>query len=393
MMTLFQEMEFCGFTLRNRTVRSATWTGLAAEDGRCTDRLIDFYEQFAENEVGLIIAELTYIMPNGQAVPSQVGIANDEMLPALRQLTDRIHAADSKIAMQIAHCGAQTLLKLDPVWGPSDVANTAFECTPQAMKLDEIQKCVQAFADAADRVKRGGFDAVQIQAAHGWLISQFLSPQKNKRTDEYGGPIQNRARFLYDVYAAVRGKVGSEFPVIVKLNCQDFVENGMQEDDALLVTEQLESMGLNAIEISGGTPEAGSLSAARLNISQVTEEAYFASQVKKIKERLSIPVIIVGGIRSLTKAREILDTGVADLVSFARPLIREPGLIKRWKEVDPSKALCISCNNCYATATTSDGLHCAVEQAEKMKKLAQSKNSELISNERNFVSAIRKRLE
>ena len=389
MTTLFQKVDINGLTLRNRTVRSATVTGLAEEDGRCSDKLIELLEKLAIGEVGLIITGLAYVLPNGQAIPKQLGIHDEAKLHDLLRLTDRIHAIGGKIAMQIGHCGPQTPLQIKPVWGASKVTNTAFECTPQAMTQEDINECVQAFAQAADRVKRAGFDAVQIQAAHGWLISSFLSPNKNKRTDKYGGSIQNRSRFLSEIYTAIRNSVGEDFPVLMKLNCKDFVDDGFEERDALFVAEHFEKTGLDAIEISGGTPEAGSLSSARLNIKAVEDEAYFEPYARMIKAKLSIPIILVAGIKSLEKINQILDNNSADLVSFCRPFIRESNLINRWKEGDETKARCISCNNCYATIVSPDGLHCSVE----LKKEKGAETTEDNKNEQNFVSVIRKGIE
>ena len=359
-------------TLKNRSVRSATWAGMAEADGRCNKKLIKLLEALALGEVGMIITGLAYVLPNGKAAPRQLGIYDDAMIPDLLQLTERVHATDGKIAMQITHCGVQTLIadNMDfPLWGPSAVSEKLSGRMPKAMTQREIKETVRAFASAADRVKRAGFDAVQLHAAHGWLISQFLSPARNKRTDKYGGPIENRGRFLFETYRAVRRSVGKDFPVLVKLNTKDFIRGGFKEKDALFVAKRLEEMGLNAIELSGGTPASGKLSAARENIRKVADEAYFLPLAKKIKKQLSIPVILVGGIRSFGKVNDILKTGTADLVSMARPFIREPGLIKRWKEGALKKALCISCNRCYGTAMSPDGISCGAERSTKQKGL------------------------
>lgn len=371
MSALFQETDINGMTLKNKSVRSATWTGKAEPDGRCSKELIKLLEDLALGEVGLIITGLAYVLPNGKAAPRQLGICDDDMIPDLLQLTKRVHAAGGKIAMQISHCGIQTLIADNtdlPLWGPSAVAEKLSGRMPKAMTQSEIKETVRAFANAADRVKRAGFDAVQIQAAHGWLISQLLSPTRNKRKDKYGGPIVNRARFLFEIYRAVRRSVGKDFPVLVKLNTKDFVRGGFNEKDALFVAKRLEEMGLNAIELSGGTPASGKLSAARENILRVADEAYFLPLAKKIKKQLSIPIILVGGIRSFGKVNDILKTGAADLVSMARPFIREPDLIKRWKEGALKKSMCISCSRCYGTAMSPEGISCGAERSTKQKR-------------------------
>jgi 2,4-dienoyl-CoA reductase-like NADH-dependent reductase (Old Yellow Enzyme family) len=312
-----------------------------------------------------------YVVPNGQALPRQLGIHNNAVMSDLKKLTKRVHAANGKIAMQIVHAGVQTMMperKDVPVWGPSPVQDKLFGWTPKAMTQREIRETVQAFARAAGRVKRAGFDAVQLHGAHGYLISQFLSPFRNKRTDKYGGPIENRARFLFEVYRAVRKTVGKRFPVLVKLNSKDFVRGGMHEKDAVFVSKGLDKIGIDAIEMSGGVPASGDLGPARQKIRKESDEAYFLPIVKKIKKQVSVPIILVGGVRSLPAVNHILEAGAADMVSMSRPLIREPGLVKRWKDGDRKKAKCISCNQCFRVAMTPTGVYCVLDQRARKKK-------------------------
>jgi 2,4-dienoyl-CoA reductase-like NADH-dependent reductase (Old Yellow Enzyme family) len=366
MAELFDEIEINGMTLKNRSVRSATWAGMAEQGGRCSLKLTRLMEKLARNDIGLIITGFAYVLPNGQALTRQLGIYDDALIPNLLRLTERIHAASGKICMQIVHAGVQTVLrerKDRPVWGPSAVYDGIFQKTPKAMTQREIKETVHAFARAADRVKRAGFDAVQLHAAHGYLVSQFLSPSRNKRTDKYGGPIENRARFLFDIYRAVRKSVGKNFPVLVKLNAKDFVRGGLNQRDTLFVARRLEQMGIDAIEISGGIPASGDLGPARLRIRKAKEEAYFLPLARKIRKQVSVPIMLVGGIRSLKTVNQILKTGAADFVSMSRPLIREPGLIRRWKEGDRKKAKCISCNQCLQAGRSPEGVYCVVERS------------------------------
>lgn len=371
MTELFDEIEINGMALKNRGVRSATWTGMAEKDGRCTTRLIELMEELARGEVGLIITGFAYVMPNGQALNKQLGIYDDAMIPNLLKLTKRVHAANGRIAMQIVHAGVQTVVRERRdarTWGPSAVYDSLFRRTPKAMTQQEIKEVVRAFARAADRVKRAGFDAVELHGAHGYLVGQFLSPARNRRTDKYGGPIENRARFLFEIYRAVRKSVGRNFPVLIKLNTKDFVRGGLNQRDALFVARKLDEMGIDAIEMSGGVPAAGDLGPARPKISKATDEAYFLPLAKKIKKKVSCPIILVGGIRSYRAVNHILKTGAADLVSMSRPLIREPGLIRRWKEGDRKKAKCISCNQCFGAARTREGIYCVMERRAKTRR-------------------------
>jgi len=374
MAELFDEIEINGMVLKNRSVRSATWTGMAGKDGRCTTRLIRLMDELARGDVGLIITGFAYIMPNGQALKNQLGIYDDAMIPNLLKLTKRVHAANGKIAMQIVHAGVQSVVRQRrdaPTWGPSAVYDSLFRRTPKAMTQREIKETVHTFARAADRVKRAGFDAVELHGAHGYLVSQFLSPARNRRTDKYGGPVENRARFLFEIYRAVRKSVGRNFPVLIKLNTKDFVRGGLTQRDALFVAKRLAEMGIDAIEMSGGIPAAGDLGPARPKISKATDEAYFLPLAKKIKKEVSVPIILVGGLRSFNATNNILKTGVADLISMSRPLIREPGLIRRWKEGNRKKAKCISCNQCFGAARTREGVYCVMERLAKTRKKKQ----------------------
>ena len=373
MAELFDEIKISGMALRNRSVRSATWAGMA-EDGRCSVKLIELMEELARGDVGLIITGFAYVMPNGQALTKQLGIHDNAMIPNLLQLTERVHAANGKIAMQIVHAGVQSVVRQRrdaPTWGPSAVYDSLFRRTPKAMTQREIKETVHTFARAADRVKRAGFDAVELHGAHGYLVSQFLSPARNRRTDRYGGPIENRARFLFEIYRAVRKSVGRNFPVLIKLNTKDFVRGGLNQGDALFVAKKLDEMGIDAIEMSGGVPAAGDLGPARPKIRKASDEAYFLPLAKKIKKKVSCPIILVGGIRSYRAVNHILKTGAADLVSMSRPLIREPGLIRQWKEGDRKKAKCISCNQCFGAARSPEGVYCVVERLAKTRKKKQ----------------------
>jgi 2,4-dienoyl-CoA reductase-like NADH-dependent reductase (Old Yellow Enzyme family) len=321
--------------------------------------------------VGLMITGFAYVLSNGQALPRQLGIHDDALIPALCELTKRIHRAGGKICMQIVHSGAQTALPETPerpLWGPSAVYNKVYRKTPKAMTQADIRETVQAFARAAGRVREAGFDAVQLHGAHGYLVSQFLSPATNKRTDKYGGTVENRARFLLETYRAVRKTVGKDFPVLIKLNSKDFLRGGLTQKDALFVARKLDELGIDAIEISGGGPSSGHLGPARTKINKLADEAYFSTLAAKIKKEVRAPVILVGGIRSFKTAESILSSGTADMISMARPFVREPGLIKRWKQGDLKKATCISCNGCFQSAGSSEGLHCVVERRLGKKK-------------------------
>jgi len=223
MTDLFESTVLNGMTLSNRFVRSATWEGLATAEGYATERLTELLGDLARGEVGLIITGHAYISPEGQAAPGQLGIYTDRHVPSLKEMVGKIHAAGGKIAVQISHGGRYALKFPDVVrLGPSAV-ETRGKLQCREMTLEEIHTMTGQFAEAARRAMAAEFDAVQFHAAHGYLLSEFLSPFFNKRTDAYGGPVRNRARFLLEVVNAVRREVGSTFPVLVKLNSQEFL--------------------------------------------------------------------------------------------------------------------------------------------------------------------------
>jgi 2,4-dienoyl-CoA reductase-like NADH-dependent reductase (Old Yellow Enzyme family) len=363
MNTLFEQTAINGMKLSNRFVRSATWEGMAAEDGASTDKLTDLMTALARGGVGLIITSHAYVSPAGQAGPWQLGIYKDALGPGLEKMVKAIHDNGAKVVMQLAHAGFFANAKLigKTPMAPSNVEG--FAKTPrQEMTLEDIREIVESFGTAAKRAQNAGFDGVQIHAAHGYLLSQFLSPAFNRRTDEYGGEIRKRARAVVEVLKQIRQTVGRKFPVLVKMNCRDFIENGLEIEDSLEVGEMLVSEGLDAIELSGGILVGGKLSPSRMGIKSEEKEAYFQNDAMAFKKKIGVPLILVGGNRSFQVAERLIREGVADYISMSRPLIREPGLINRWKTGDLSKAACVSDNQCFVPAAKGQGIYCLTEQ-------------------------------
>lgn len=367
MAKLFEKSIINSMELANRFVRSATWEGMAGADGSCTRPLIDLTAQLAEGGVGLIITGHAYVSPEGQAGPWQIGVHSDGMLPGLTDMADAVHRAGGKIALQIAHAGCYGFASgtgLEAV-GPSCGIP---EKTPSCRELtqEEISGICAAFGRAAGRAKAAGFDAVQIHSAHGYLLSEFLSPFFNRRNDEYGGPVENRARIVLEVLKSVRGAVGDDYPVLIKLNSQDFIDGGLTADDMLAVAGLLEKGGVDAIEMSGGTIYAsGEFSAIRTGLlAKPEEEVYYRDTALRFKRDIAVPLMLVGGIRSLDVAEALVAEGVADYVSLCRPLIREPGLVNRWRSGDRRRAGCLSENACFGPLMKGEGLVCPVKKGE-----------------------------
>ncbi len=364
MSILFEPAVLGGISLRNRIVRSATWEGMCDEAGAPTGRLIALYEALAEGGVGLILSGYAYVLPEGKQTPGKMGMHDDALVPPLRELTRRVHAKGGTIAAQLVHAGGQAFRRVSglPPVGPSAVSLPHYGEPPEPLAVEGIGRIAEAFGRAAARAKEAGFDGVQLHGAHGYLIGQFLSPLTNRREDGYGGSLANRARFAVEVLGAVRNAVGRGFPVWIKLNGEDFLDGGLRLADSIGAARILERAGIDAIEVSGGTPGSGDRPAARTRIDTPEKEAYHRTFAKAIREKVNLPVGVVGGLRSLSLLEEIVRTGDADFVSMARPFIREPGLVRRWTAGDAARATCISCNGCFRPGLSEGGIYCVVER-------------------------------
>jgi 2,4-dienoyl-CoA reductase-like NADH-dependent reductase (Old Yellow Enzyme family) len=366
MADLFELVSINGMSLANRFVRSATWEGLADKDGAVMPKLTTMMIELARNDVGLIISSFAFVSPEGKTMPGQLAVYDDRHLPGLREMVQAVHSAGGKMALQIVHGG---LFANPALTGREIVGSSAGEKGGRFLRKEEIPGIISAFANAARRAKRAGFDAVQLHAAHGFLLNQFLSPAFNKRTDEFGGRLENRARLLLEVVKCVREAVGPDYPILVKLSSEDFLEGGLSCDEAIQVAVMLEKASVDSIELSGGTvasPEK--LIASRPgNLPAPEQEVYYREAIKLYKQKVKVPLMLVGGIRSYEVADELVRSGAVDYVTMSRPLICEPGLIKRWREGDRRKAECISDNACFAPGLDGSGIYC-VTMAKKRSK-------------------------
>lgn len=358
---LFEKSNINGLSLANRFIFSATWDGNADDNGFCTQRNIDMLVERAWGGVGLIITGKAYVKPEGKSAPWQLAVYSDEFVDGLTNMTRAIHDAQGQIVLQLAHGGCYALSALTghEAMGPSANSTDKFPSCRE-MSVQEIDEVVQAFGKAAGRAKKAGFDGVQLHAAHGYLLSEFLSPFFNKRTDNYGGSIENRARILLEALQAVRDEVGEEYPVFVKINSEDFVEGGLTQDEMLQVCAMLERAGVDAIEMSGGTIYAsGAYSSCRMGaLDSLEKEVYYKEAAVRYKEKISVPLLLVGGIRSPEVSERLVIEGLTDYVSLCRPLIREPKLISRWRSRDTNPATCKYCNGCFGPGLKGNGVQC-----------------------------------
>lgn len=344
---LFSPFSIRGLSLRNRIVRAATYEKRADADGFVTGEILDLYRALARGGAGLIITGGALVHYRGRAFPRMLCVHSDNYIEGLRRLSDAVHAEDGKICLQIMHGGAQCrpeLLRGLPALAPSEVYEPSLGIAPKAMTDEEIWEAIESFGDATRRAEESGFDALEIHGAHGFLISSFISPFTNKRDDYWGGDAERRFHFLEEVFKSVKASAPPDFPVILKINADDMLEGGITARESLVYAERLEAMGLSAVEISGGMRQS-KVKTARPDISRVEDEAYFRPYGRMFKERLKIPVIVTGGMRSGAVMEQVLERGEADFIGIGRPLIREPDLplkLKGGKE----KADCISCNGC-----------------------------------------------
>ena len=320
---------------------------MATDGGEATDRQVDLYARLAEGEVGLIISGHAYVQPSGKASPRQLAIHDDRFVDGLARIVSAVHRTPSRIFLQIAHAGRQTKEKLCgciPV-SPSAVYDPVSKVMPRELGGDEIRALISDFIEAARRARDSGADGVQLHAAHGYLLSSFLSPHTNRRSDEWGGSLENRARATTAVTKGIKQTLGRDFPVIVKLNSTDFIDGGLTVEDSVRAAALLEAAGIDGIEVSGGMAEAGRGSIWP-GLRSEEDEGYFVAAASRIKAAVKVPVFGLGGIRTLAAAERMLREGRADLISLSRPFIREPFLVKDFRLGRITKSACISCNKC-----------------------------------------------
>lgn len=333
--------------LKNRIVRAATYEKMADEDGFVTDQLIGFYEEIAGGGSGLIITGSALVHLSGYLYPKQLCIHTDNYVRGLRALTEAVHSKDVPIFIQLSHGGrlcSSLLLGDSSPLAPSSFFDPDLKYTPKELTNQDIWGLVYAFGTSARRARDAGFDGIQLQAANGYLLSSFLSPYTNKRQDYWGGDEERRFHLIEEVYRAVRTEVGHKLPIIIKVNGEDFVEGGLTMDEAIRIAQRLEYIGVDALEISGGLYGFKSTSNGK-DIALTEREGYFKEHSRAIKSKVSIPVILTGGIRSRTEAQKLIEEGYADLIGLSRPLIREPDLPSKFI-AGKQRADCVSCNGC-----------------------------------------------
>jgi 2,4-dienoyl-CoA reductase-like NADH-dependent reductase (Old Yellow Enzyme family)/thioredoxin reductase len=355
---LFSPFRIGNVELKNRIVMPSMATHFADLDGSVNDRHIAYYVERARGEVGYITFEHTGILRQGRAFPNMALIDSDQHIPPFKKLVEAIHQKGGRIVIQINHAGRQTSSSFtgSPIVAPSAIPCPVRKEMPQALSIEEIQKIIEAFREAAQRVQSTGADGVEIHMAHGYLINQFLSPFSNQRTDEYGGNAERRMRMAMEVLRTVRNQVGPDFTVLCRLSADEYVEGGLKLEDTKEIAKALERSGADALHISACVAASGYLN----HPPYYAEEGVFVHLAQGIKSVVSIPVIAVGRIRTPELANQILKENKADLISMGRALIADPHLPMKALQGKTDEIIpCISCNRCIQSIRKG-ALQCAV---------------------------------
>lgn len=304
--------------LANRLVMPPMATSGSDEKGQVTQKLLDYYnEKTHGGYLGLVITEHSYVSPEGMAHPKQMSVCRDEDIPGLAKLTEVLHKNGSMAVAQISHAGAASHEKdtgLAPA-GPSEAAFSGGEIGHVLTKAD-MARLVECFARAARRAVEAGFDGVEIHSAHRYLLNQLYSPLSNTRTDEYGGALENRIRLHLEILKAVRQEIGADKALLLRLGAVDYAPGGNTLEDAVAAAKLFEQAGLDLLDISGGM--TGYIVKGREKW-----QGYYTSETARLKQEVSIPVLMTGGITDPQAAEEILKEGKADLIGVGRALLKD----------------------------------------------------------------------
>ena len=351
--TLFDETQIKSMKLKNRVIRSSI-IDVSLINGHLTEEYLQLYDELSKNEVGTILTGATVVTDYNQMDNIDVTrIDKDEYIEEYKKLTNIVHKNEANIIMQMLHVGINTEASDKTIYGPSAVKLISQDRNSIEMTKEDILRVEKAFVDGAIRAKKAGFDGIEIHGAHFYLVSTFLSPLYNKRTDEYGGNDENRARFLIEIIQNIRKAVGNDFIIIVKINTEDGNENGISEQGFLTACKLAEKAGADIIEVSGTNFKKG-------------KPPVFYEISKKLAEYINIPVILLGEIRDLDTIDFVLNNSKIEYIGLARPLLCEPDIVKRWKNGSKDKSKCISCFACLKDLRNPE---CIFKKKENKKKI------------------------
>lgn len=361
---MFRPFQIGNLTIPNRLAASAMFE-YGAVNGQICEKIMEHYEKLAKGGAGLIITGMQGVRASACVGSIMVHTEYENYVQDMQKLAKIVHGEGAKLFVQLQHCGAKTSKTEGyDTFFVSDVL-VGDACTYHEASKAELQKLVADFARSAMRCKEAGVDGVQIHAAHGFLLNSFLSPSTNKRTDEYGGNIENRARLVFEIYEAMREAAGKTFVIGIKFPFSDLKENSIQPEESLFVCRELEKRGIDFIEVSAGMV-LDSSSASFSPFIPEKSEAPFLGFAEQIANKVHIPVLSVCGYRTPEMVEKALTTTKIAAVSFGRPLVREPDLPLRWKK-ETSRAACISCNACCKSF--ADGIITCQAKKEKQQSV------------------------
>ena len=375
---LFTSYKLGPVTLRNRAIRAAAFEGMCPGNSPSND-LINYHQSVAAGGIGMTTVAYASVHRSGLSFPHQLWLRS-EVVPDLKKLTNAVHKEGAACSIQIGHCGnmAKTSVTGSRPIAPTSRINLYGPTFPRSMNKMDIVSMTKAFGEAVHHARESGFDAVEVHAGHGYLISQFLSPYTNHRKDEFGGPLENRARFMHMVIKEVKKAAGNDIAVLVKMNMRDGFKGGMEIDECLEVAKMLEQSGVDAIVLSGGFVSKSPMYILRgampvkvlshymdeiwmkvfvrlfgnyLIREEPFKQAYFLEAALKFRAQLKIPLVYVGGLISIEKINEVLDKGF-EMVAIARALIKDPDFIKKLHANHLSHSSCDTCNYCIAVMYT-----------------------------------------
>ncbi len=358
---MFQKGRIGKLELKNRIVMPAMGVSLATSTGEASDEIIRYYEERAKGGCGLIITEITRIDDvYGIGTSNQLAVTESRDIPRLQRLADTLHKYDTKVFVQLHHPGRQTYSRLlggKQIVAPSSVMCNVVKEMPRALTTEECEEIVKAFIKGAVIAQTAGIDGVEIHAAHGYLINEFLSPYTNKRTDKYGGSFKNRIRILEEIITGIRYMCGPNYPISVRISADEFLEGGLKLEDTVKIARTIESYGVDAINVSSGTYETGAT---------IVEPGSYPQGWKKhlaatIRKNVKIPVIAVNNIKQPCVAEELLEEGVCDFVAIGRGQLADEnwGMKAKTGREDEIRS-CIGCLHCFKTLNTGRHISCAV---------------------------------
>lgn len=363
--TLFSQGRIGTMTLKNRLVMPPMVRNYADARGRVTPRYVDHIERVARGGIGMMILEASFIRPDGKGFVNELGIHSDAMVPGLRKLAAAAHRHGAKIGIQLYHAGRQTSAKTtgrQPV-APSPLPDPTVNEIPHELTAAEITSLVRAYGAAALRAKKAGLDFVEVHGAHGYLITQFLSPFSNRRTDGYGGGFDNRIRFLAEVMAAVRGAVGGRYPVAVRLSGDELVAGGIRLSDTVRIAQRLQDLGADALHISAGN--YASYARGMMIPPMAVPDAPLLHLAAGVKKAVKIPVIAVAKIRSAETGERAIKEKKADFIAVGRTLLADPEWPNKVREGRLGEIMpCIACNQgCISRLFAQQDVWCTVNPA------------------------------